>query len=63
MHEIIVTIGEIKLQVIFSDTIEINISEKHHKGRLYIQQRDPALGLVNTGVHQTEVGNKIYLFK
>jgi hypothetical protein len=51
------------MHMIFSDTIEIDISEKHHIGRLSIQQRGIALRLVNAGVHQTEVGNKIYLFE
>jgi hypothetical protein len=64
MHEIIVSLIEIKkLHVRFSDTTEIHISEKHSMGRLSIQQRDITLGLVNAGVHQTEVGIKIYLFK
>jgi hypothetical protein len=59
----IVRMGEIKLHMIFSDTIDVHLSEKHHMGRLSIQQHDIARGLVNAGVHQTEVGNKIYLFK
>jgi hypothetical protein len=63
MHEKDVGIGEIKLHMIFLDMTEIHISEKHHMGRLSIQQRGIALVLVNAGVHQTEVGNKIYLFK
>jgi hypothetical protein len=63
MHETIVRMGEIRLHMIFSDTIEIDISEKHHMGILSIQQRGIALRLINAGVHQTEVGNIIYLFK
>jgi hypothetical protein len=49
----IVRMGEIKLRMIFSDTTEIHISEKHHMDRLSIQQRGIALGLVNAGVNQT----------
>jgi hypothetical protein len=63
MHEKIVRMGEIRLHIIFSDTIEIDKSEKHHMGRLSIQKRGIALRFVNAGVHQTEVGNIIYLFK
>jgi hypothetical protein len=65
MHEKIVRMCEIRLHMIFADTIEIDISEKHHMGRLAIQQREIALRLVNAGVHQTDVGNRniIYLFK
>jgi hypothetical protein len=44
----------------FSGTINIHISDKHNIGRLSIQQRSITLGLVNDGVHQTAVGNKIY---
>ncbi|XP_060583738.1 interferon-induced protein 44-like [Ruditapes philippinarum] len=41
-------------EMIFSDMIEIDISEKHLMDRLSLQQRDITLGFLNAGVHQTE---------